>query len=79
MIFVIAEERKIDVWHNVHLSARFLLKRWWNGGIDARVEFIFTHGFGQVSEAAFTMFGNPNKVFSTDDSSELTFRVTQSA
>ena len=31
-----------------------------------RVEFTFTRGFGHVSEAAFTICGNPTKVFSTD-------------
>ena len=38
------------------------------------VEFIFTCGCGHVSEVAFIMCGNSNKVFSTDNSPQLTFR-----
>ena len=40
----------------------------------AGVESTFTRGFGHVSEVAFTMCGNPNKVFSIDNSAQLTFR-----
>ena len=46
---------------HVHLSAGLLLKR------HARVEFSFTPEFGHVSEAAFTMCGNSNKVISTEN------------
>ena len=35
---------------------------------------LLTRGYGHVSETAFTKFGNPNKVFSTDNSPQLTFR-----
>ena len=46
----------------------------WNDRV--MVEFTFTRGFGHASEAAYTMCGNPNKVFSTDNSPLLTFRFT---
>ena len=36
----------------------------------------FTRGFGLVSEAAFAMCGNPNKVFLTGNSPQLIFRFT---
>ena len=39
-------------------------------------EYNLTRGFGYVSEATFIMCGNPNKVFPTDNSSQLTFRFT---
>ena len=39
-----------------------------------RVELTFTRGFDHVSEATFTMRDNPTKVFSTDNSPQLTFR-----
>ena len=40
----------------------------------ARVEFTFTRGFSHVSEAAFTMCGNLNKVISTSHSLQPAFR-----
>ena len=41
-----------------------------------RTEFIFTRGFGHVSEAAFAMCGNPTKYFSSGNSPQLNFRFT---
>ena len=67
LILVLTGECKTHVWHYVHLSAGFLLKR------SRRVELIFTRGFGHVSDATSTMCGNPNKVFSTGNSPQLTF------
>ena len=56
-----------QLWATTHIAAWLLLKRPRKGE---------TRGFGHVSEAAFTMCGNPNKVFSTDNSPQLTFRFT---
>ena len=39
----------------------------------ARVEFTFTRGLGHISEAAFTICGNPNKVISTGNSMQPAF------
>ena len=39
-----------------------------------KVEFTFTLDFGHALDAAFTMCGDPNKVFTTDNSPQLTFR-----
>ena len=36
----------------------------------------FPRGFGRVSEVAFAMYGNPTKVFSTDNSPQLTYCFT---
>ena len=63
LILAITGEREIHVWHDVHLSVGLLLKE-------------LTRGFGHVSEVAFTMCGNPNKVISTDNSPQLTFCFT---
>ena len=41
-----------------------------------RVEFTFTHGFGHVSEVAFTICGNPNKVVSRGNSPQPAFHFT---
>ena len=60
------EECKIDVWHYVHQGSC------WKD--LARVEFTFSRGFGHFSEAAFTMCGNPIKIFSWGNSPQLTFR-----
>ena len=65
--------RKIHVWHYVHFSAGLLLKRSLNGGIQ------FYAWIWPVSGAAFTMYGNPNKVISTGISAQLTFRFTWTA
>ena len=70
-LILITGEREFHLSHNVHLSARPLLKRLRKGE-----KFTFTRGFGHVSEEAFSMCGNPNKVFSTDNSPQLTFRFT---
>ena len=58
-ILDITVEHEIYVCYAIHLAAG-LLFRWKD---HARVEFTFTSWFGHVSEAAFTMSGNPNKVF----------------
>ena len=42
----------------------------------AIVEFTFTRGFGHISEAAFTLCGNPNKVTLTGNSPQQNFRFT---
>ena len=44
-----------------------------------RVELTLARGFGHVSEVAFAMCGNPTKVFSTDNSPQLTFGFTWQA
>ena len=70
-ILAITVEHEINVWHAIHLATAGVLFRWKD---HARVEFTFTRGFGHVPVAIFTICGNPNKVFSTDNWAQLTFR-----
>ena len=63
LILAITGDRKVLVWHDVNLSAEK----------SSRLKEL-ARGFGHVSEVAFTMCGNPNKVISTDNLPQLTFR-----
>ena len=68
LILAITGDRKVLVWHDVNLSAEK----------SSRLKKL-TCGFGHVSEVAFTMCGNPNKVISTDNLPQLTFRFISPA